>query len=81
MKDYIKPTFTLAGLFPVALAGNSCHIDSDTRDFLIDMNDIVDWSKAFYDGGDGCSEETYIEGYCKFNYADTFGSDTIVFGS
>ena len=81
MKDYIKPTFTLAGLFPVALAAGGCSIDNDTKESLIDVWGIEDWSKAFFDTADQCHEETLIEGYCKFTHNDVFGTGLVVIGS
>ena len=69
MKDYIKPTFTLAGLFPVALAA-SCAISEDEADYLENFMGVTDWSKAFFDAKDGCEDATGIDGYCKFAYAE-----------
>ena len=46
MKNYIKPTFTLAGLFPVALAAN-CTIADDEKEFLDNVDMLAD--RAFED--------------------------------
>lgn len=81
MKDYIKPTFTLAGLFPVALAAGGCNIDNDTKELIMDMNGIEDWSKAFFDSADQCQDEILMEGYCKFAHTETFGTGLVVLGS
>lgn len=66
MKDYIKPTFILAGLAPVALAASNCTITENLKGKLEKLYGIQDWSKAFFDTTDTCVEETFIEGYCKY---------------
>ena len=81
MKDYIKPTFTLAGLFPVAMASSNCSIDDDTKEALMDTWGIEDWSKAFFDSADQCSQDVPVTGYCKFTHNDVFGTGLIVIGS
>ena len=76
MKDYIKPTFILAGLAPVALATMNC-------DFKLKGDDL----KALYEGmgytedmysktfayGESCEAPVPSE-YCKFtSSAETTG--------
>lgn len=78
MKDYIKPTFTLAGLFPVALAGASCGIDEAGKQLLEDMHGTLDWSKAFLsDPDDGCSNHIDQDMFCKFTAAN-YGATTVI---
>ncbi len=66
MKDYIKPTFTLAGLFPVALAtGSDCAMKTG------DLNNIIggwgiDVNKALGPTEAGCDIKLDIDMYCKF---------------
>ena len=67
MKDYIKPTFILAGLAPVALAGTNCSMTESLKNRLERLYGIEDWSQAFVNADDGCSE--YFDSsnmYCKY---------------
>ena len=83
MKNYIKPTFVLAGITPLGLTTSGCAITEDEAAFMETYFGVKDWSKAFFDSGDGCKEEpTGIEGYCKFSYAEdtNYGYEKI-FGS
>ena len=65
MKDYIKPTFTLAGLFPVALAaGSDCGIKTSDLENIIggwglDVNKVLAPTET-------CDEKVDIGMYCKF---------------
>lgn len=68
MKNYIKPTFTLAGLFPMALAA-SCTIADDEMEFLESFFQEQDWSKMFVDSGDDCAVDSGIDFFCKHQYA------------
>lgn len=71
MKNYIKPTFTLAGLVPVALASDGCNISERDKEEIESLYGH-EWSKLFVDAEtDRCEEATYLEGtYCKMAYAD-----------
>lgn len=76
MKNYIKPTFTLAGLFPMALAA-SCNISEADKETLEWMFDGQDWSKMFVDAGDDCQEASGIDTYCKHQYAIDWKVSTV----
>ena len=79
MKDYIKPTFTLAGLFPVALAG-SCPVKmsrDDVNTLLEQMGFDVD--NAFAET-ESCVDQVPLDilGYCKFTSAGTEPGQTVM---
>ena len=68
MKDYIKPTFALAGLFPTALAA-TCSVKVTSEDLaeIYATFGVTDPEKAFTEI-DGC-EQPIPDGltqYCKF---------------
>ena len=68
MKDYIKPTFTLAGLIPTALAATcSVKVTSEDLTEIYATFGVTDPNKAFTET-DGC-EQPIPDGltqYCKF---------------
>ena len=73
MKNYIKPTFTLAGLAPVALAAGGCDITMSNENIasLFELFEITDTSKAFMES-EGCIQalpDGIVE-YCKFTLQD-----------
>ena len=76
MKNYIKPTFTLAGLFPVALAAGGCTIP------LKDYADIMDLYEADAENafatGEGCNIELPIDGVCKYTMQESGTAATII---
>ena len=67
MKDYIKPTFTLAGLFPVALAAEGCASTREDLDLIsailggVDVKDPNAFAIT-----ENCKVQYDIEQYCKF---------------
>ena len=68
MKDYIKPTFTLAGLIPTALAA-TCTVKVTSED-LVEIYatfGVTDPEQAFTET-DGCTQPIPDEltQYCKF---------------
>lgn len=70
MKDYIKPTFTLAGLLPVALAGTACGI---TKGEIADIfkNDFGwEYSDKALAITESCEDPYDIEMFCKFTSTD-----------
>ena len=82
MKNYIKPTFTLAGLFPVALAAGGCSaiVSSDDLESYYELFEITDPSKAFMES-EGCPQyipDGIVE-YCKFTLQEE--GNVKVFGS
>ena len=82
MKNYVKPTFTLASLVPTAFVSGSCSVSEADQETLEWMFPGQDWTKMFVDTSiDGCEEATNIEGmYCKMAYSE--GTDiTKLFGS
>ena len=71
MKDYIKPTFTLTGLIPTALAaGSGCGI---TKDEITDIF-INDFGWEYSDKAlamtESCDIKYDIEMFCKFTSTD-----------
>lgn len=68
MKNYIKPTFTLAGLFPVAFAaGCPVKVTGDDLTVILETFGVTDASKAFTES-EGC-EQAIPDGvtqYCKY---------------
>lgn len=76
MKDYIKPTFTLAGLAPVALAGTNCTIKQKEYADIYDLYGVTP-ENAFAMGED-CVEQLPIEGVCKLTLADSGTAVTII---
>ena len=73
MKNYIKPTFTLAGLFPVALAGLSCDIKLKGEN-LYSLYEQFGYSEDMYNITFAASEVECADApipddlvsYCKF---------------
>lgn len=81
MKNYIKPTFTLAGLSPMSLATSGCNISERDKEEIESLYGH-EWSKLFVDSDDGCVEATYLEGmYCKMAYAADNTDITKLFNS
>ena len=75
MKDYIKPTFTLAGFFPVALAATgACYVkESEADEMLRDIN--PDWSysdAAFGEIETQCGIQYPLGAYCKYTSEGEF---------
>ena len=68
MKDYIKPTFTLAGLIPTALAATcSVKVTSEDLTEIYAVFGVTDPEQAFTDS-DGCTQPIPdgLTQYCKF---------------
>ena len=70
MKDYIKPTFALAGLIPTALAA-TCSVKVTSEDLaeIYAVFGVTDPTKAFTDSEtDGCTQQipAGLTQYCKF---------------
>lgn len=80
MKDYIKPTFVTANIFPVALAGNSCTVSNKERQEICDIFGIKDWNTAFA-VGESCETQYPITDYCKYTHIDASDKVNIVIGS
>ncbi len=68
MKNYIKPTFTLAGLFPVAYAA-SCTVKVTSGDLaeILAAFGVTDPAQSFAES-EGCAQPIPdgITQYCKF---------------
>ena len=67
MKDYIKPTFTLAGLFPVAMASSNCSMTES------ELKDMVDFGGMNFDFSmsDSCTiTDERLDAFCKFTSTD-----------
>ena len=63
MKDYIKPTFTLAGLFPVALASSNCTMTESELEDMVDFGDI----EFNFSVPDACTKtDSRLDAFCKF---------------
>ncbi len=71
MKDYIKPTFTLASLFPVALAaGSDCAVNSvDVKDML-ENGFKLPYVETAFGMNEACDTKYDIDMYCKFTSAE-----------
>jgi hypothetical protein len=70
MKDYIKPTFALAGLVPVAFAASDCGI---TKGEIADIfqNDFGwEYSDQALAMTESCQVKYDIEMFCKFTSTD-----------
>ena len=81
MKDYIKPTFIIAGLTPLSLSSGGCSIDEEGKALLDDMHGALDWSKAFASEGDGCSQVVAsFDRFCKFT-SEGIANPVVVIGS
>ena len=68
MKNYIKPTFMLAGLAPVALASGGCSAKMSDENILTLVEQMVgDINNAFAET-ENCEEgiPTDLLNYCKF---------------
>ena len=68
MKDYIKPTFTLAGLIPTALAATcSVKVTSEDLTEIYAVFGVTDPEQAFTES-DGCDQPIPdgLTQYCKF---------------
>ena len=68
MKDYIKPTFTLAGLIPTALAATcSVKVTSEDLTEIYAVFGVTDPKQAFTES-DGCDQPIPdgLTQYCKF---------------
>ena len=77
MKDYIKPTFTLAGLFPVALAATACtyKYKGDELQALYDAMRYTEgqYDKTFAYSEVDCAAAPVPAEYCKFTSSDVDG--------
>ena len=81
MKDYIKPTFTLAGLFPVALAA-TCPVKMEREDVDTLLEQLgFDKALAFAET-EACDSNNLVPldiiGYCKFTSAGTTPGSTVL---
>ncbi len=76
MKDYMKPTFTLAGLFPVALAGTNCTIQLKEYEDIMDIYGVS--AKDAFAMGEDCVTELPIEGVCKITAAESGTAATVI---
>mgnify|MGYP006992121566 FL=1 len=70
MKDYIKPTFTLAGLFPVALAGTACGITKGEIADIFENDFGWEYSDQALGMNEACQVKFDIEMFCKFTSTD-----------
>ena len=63
MKIYIKPTFTLAGLFPVALAASNCTMTESELQDMVDFGGI----NFNFSVSDSCTvTDSRLDAFCKF---------------
>ena len=71
MKDYIKPSFTLAGLFPVALAaGSGCFAKVEQVQAAFER---LGWeyTDTAINSADQCEVAYPLDMYCKYAAVDT----------
>lgn len=80
MKDYIKPTFTLAGLFPVAFAA-TCPIKVTSEDLaeILAACGVTDAKQAFAQS-ENCAQAIPdgITQYCKFTSTGAEAAGTVL---
>lgn len=70
MKNYIKPTFTLAGLFPVAFAAGGCANDiADAKEILAALDH--EYTSDTFAVGEECKDQVDIDIYCKFSLQES----------
>ncbi len=70
MKNYIKPTFTLAGLAPVALATNNCSVDIDDRLTIIQGIYGDNIPSNVFAMGEECESPVPVDDVCKFSFVE-----------
>ena len=75
MKDYIKPTFILATLSPMAMASNSCSMtDEEFREMVGDAGLNWDFSSL-----EGCqTTDGELDMFCKFTAGEIDGMMSII---
>ena len=81
MKNYIKPTFTLAGLAPVAFAAGKCNVklNADDLTVLYEQLDITDPTQAFMESEDCVAAiPDGLTQYCKFTSVGTVGIGVVL---
>lgn len=82
MKDYIKPTFTLAGLFPVAFAA-TCPVKIKGDDLVTLYEQLgipeSDYGNTFAES-EGCTAPIPdgLTQYCKFTSTGTEAAGTVL---
>ena len=76
MKDYIKPTFTLAGLFPVALAVGGCTIQLKEYAEIMDIYGVT--AEDAFAPGEACNVELPIDDVCKYTMQESGTAATIL---
>ena len=80
MKDYIKPTFTLAGLFPVAFAA-SCPVKVTGEDLseILATFGVTDPKQAFAQS-ENCDQPIPdgVTQYCKFTSTGAEAAGTVL---
>lgn len=79
MKDYIKPSFTLAGLVPVALAGTACGVTTGEITDIFKNDFGWEYSDQALAMTESCNVKYDIEMFCKFTATDV--TDFKVLGS
>lgn len=78
MKDYIKPSFTLAGLFPVALAaGSGCFAKVEQVQVAFER---LGWeyTDTAINSADQCQDVYPIDGFCKYTAVDTLDAVKVI---
>ena len=78
MKDYIKPTITLAALNPIALtAGSGCFAKVEQVEAAFDK---LGWeyTETAINSADQCQDKYPIDGFCKYTAVDTLGAMKVI---
>ena len=80
MKDYIKPTFTLASLIPVAFAAGSCFAKVEQVQAAFER---LGWeyTDTAINSADQCEVEYPLDMYCKYTAVETLGNAQKVLNS
>lgn len=77
MKDYIKPTFILANLSPMAMTSNSCSMtDSEFREIVGDAG--LEWTFSPLEGCVNDEASGELDMFCKFTAGEIDGMMSII---
>ena len=66
MKDYIKPTFILAGFTPTALSTVACNIPKDELENLKGIIGVDPKDKTVFTEAEQCADPYDVGFFCKF---------------
>lgn len=70
MKNYVKPTFILAGLVPAALAGSDCSIKIEDKLTILQGIYGDDIPSNVFAMGEECESPVPVDDVCKFSFVE-----------